>query len=142
MKELREFGCGWYLLVVSIVSLTAIPLLGVKVCFLLLSQMALIHSRSVLYVLCLVTDPTLRALITSTDWLSACVAIERWVIVQKGIAFNRAKSQSIAKRVIPIVICLNFATHSHDFVYRKLIDDYDANEQRTWCFTRYSPFLD
>ncbi|CAF2122787.1 unnamed protein product [Rotaria magnacalcarata] len=97
MKELREFGCGWYLLVVSIVSLTAIPLLGVKVCFLLLSQMALIHSRSVLYVLCLVTDPTLRALITSTDWLSACVAIERWVIVQKGIAFNRAKSQSIAK---------------------------------------------
>jgi L-asparagine transporter-like permease len=30
-------------------------------------------------------------------------------------------------------------TYVHDPIHRHLIDDFDADEQRTWCFVQYSP---
>jgi hypothetical protein len=44
----------------------------------------------------------------------------------------------MAKWVIILVVLFTALTHLHDPIYRPLIDDFDANEQRTWCFVQDS----
>ncbi len=38
-----------------------------------------------------------------------------------------------------IVMLFRALTYVHDPIHRHLIDDFDADEQRTWCFVQYSP---
>ncbi|CAF3086338.1 unnamed protein product [Rotaria sp. Silwood2] len=44
--------------------------------------------------------------------------------------------------MIFIIVFLTISTHLHDPLLRRLVDDFDADEQRTWCFIQYSAFLD
>jgi hypothetical protein len=81
-------------------------------------------------------DYFLRFLLSTGDWLSACVAIERTMKVLKGIRFSKKKSKQFAKWVILFVFILTISTYIHDPMHRVLIDD--KEEQRTWCVTTYS----
>lgn len=80
----------------------------------------------------------LKSCLASSEWLNACVAIERIFVTTDGIKFNKAKSVRIAKRVIVIVLLVTSVSHLQDPLNRELIDDFDADEQRTWCYVRYS----
>ncbi|CAF3952202.1 unnamed protein product [Rotaria sp. Silwood1] len=142
MKETRKVGCGLYILTSSIISLCIILLLTIKIWYLLLSQMAFIHNRILLKFFCVFTDGTLRILSASYDWLNACVSIERLLTVRKGAIFNKEKSRKISKRVIFIILLLTTLTHLHDPLHRRLTDDFDIDEKRTWCFVQYSSLLD
>ena len=73
---------------------------------------------------------------STNDWLSACVSIERTVNVFKGVLFNKIKSRKLAKKMIVLVCLLTISTQIYDPVYRRLVDD--TEEQRTWCVTQYS----
>ena len=83
----------------------------------------------------------LKYLLASSEWLNACVAIERMFNVIKGTSFNKEKSKEISKWVILIVFILTIITHIHDPLHRHLIDDFDIDEKRIWCFVRYSSSL-
>jgi hypothetical protein len=75
MKKTRDFGCGLYLFASSI-------------------------NRSFVYMQCVFIDFLLGLLLSTSDWLSACVAMERAANVSKGISFNRTKSIKVAKWMI------------------------------------------
>ncbi len=137
-KVLRRVGSGNYLLVSSIISITMIIILTIKFWQLVLSQMFSINNRSLLIINCVSMDFILKVLLASSEWLNACVAIERMTSVIKGSGFNKKKSEQISKWIILCVFILTILTHIHDPLHRELIDDLDIDEHRIWCFVRYS----
>jgi hypothetical protein len=138
VKKTRDVGCGFYLWASSVTSMIVLFILVVKFWLLLTSQIGSIKNRSLIYVYCISLDFLLRTLLSASDWLSACVAIERTVNVTIGVSFNKTKSKQIAKRMIIVVFILTGCTFIHDPLHRHLIDD--KEEQRTWCITEYTPF--
>jgi hypothetical protein len=139
-KKIRDFGCGLYLLASSIISLIIISMLIMKFWFLVTLQNGSITNRSFGHIQCVVIDFVLRVLLSTNDWLIACVAIERAVNISKGANFNKTRSTQLAKWIIPIVVLFSSCTHIHEPIHRHLIDDED--EGRTWCVTNYSSSLE
>jgi hypothetical protein len=139
MEEARSVGCGIYLFASSIISMITMSVFTVKFWVLLAAQMNSINNRSFLNAQCLTIDFFLRFLLATSDWLNACVGIERAVTVLKGVNFPKSKSKVIAKSMICIVFLLTICTHIHDPIHRHLIDD--EEEGRTWCITKYSSSL-
>ncbi|CAF1020903.1 unnamed protein product [Rotaria sordida] len=92
MQATRDVGCGLYLYVSSILSILIFVGLIIKFTFLILSQMKLTHQRWLVEIQYIIMDYLLRILLSSIDWLHACVAIERTMNVFKGIHFNKKKS--------------------------------------------------
>lgn len=138
-KQAQKVGCGIYLFLASINTLCIVVILPLKFLLLLFAQMNLIYNRTVLLAVCVSTDVILRILIIVSDWLSACVAIERTFSVYRGVSFNRRKSRSVSKRVIVLMNVLAILTSIHDPIHRRLIED--TNEQRTSCVVSYSSNL-
>ena len=64
-----------------------------KYFILLFTQIGLINNRLFLIIQCRSIDFILKFNITSNEWLTAFVAIERAFIVIKGINFNKNKSK-------------------------------------------------
>ena len=139
VQKTRDVGCGLYLFVSSIVSLMAMSTLMIKFWILLATQMGSVLSRPFVYLQCMSLEFLLRLLLTSGDWLSACIAVERAVNISQGVSFSKTKSQRLAKRIIPLVFIFTGCTHLHDPFSRSLIDD--EEEQRTLCIVRYSSSL-
>jgi hypothetical protein len=139
MKNMRTIGCGLYLYITSIISMITMIIFLVKFWFLLVSKMSLINNRLFIHIECITIDFLLRFLLSSGDWLRACVAIERAVTVWKGVSFNKTKSKRIAKWIILIVAILTICTHIHDPLHRHLSEDED--EQQIWCITKYSSIV-
>ena len=135
----RQVGVGFYLYTSSILSIIITSILTIKFWFFYLLHTALINNQIVMNAQCVVIDFLLRFLLSTSDWFSACVAIERVLNISQGVTFNKRKSIRIAKRIIPIVFFFTVCTHLHDPVHRELI--YDAEEQRTYCVTKYSSIL-
>jgi hypothetical protein len=134
----RQVGTGYYLLFSSIISILIIFILNIKFWQLILSQMSVINNRSLLYVSCISIDIILKILLTSNEWLNTCVAMERMISVIKATKFDQKYSRKISKRVILSVFILTIMTYIHDPIHRQLIDDYDIDEKRIWCFVQYS----
>ncbi|UJR29387.1 hypothetical protein I4U23_010599 [Adineta vaga] len=135
-ETICNVGCGFYLLTFSITSMITIIILTFKFWILLASQMNWIQNRWFLRIQCISIDFLLRFVLSTGDWLSACVATERAVNVLKGIYFNKVKSKQYAKWMVLFVLLFTITTHIHDPIYRNLIDD--KEEQRTWCIVKYS----
>ncbi|CAF5091957.1 unnamed protein product, partial [Rotaria magnacalcarata] len=74
----------------------------------------------------------------SSEWLNACVAIERMMSVIVGTRFNKQKSRKLEKSIISSVFIVTIITQIHDPIHRQLIDDIDDDERRIWCLTKYS----
>jgi hypothetical protein len=132
----RKVGCGLYLLSTSIISLLTMIIFLLKFFILIYTQITLNTSRSFLHFNCVSIDFLLRVLLSTGDWLNACVAVERVFTVYKAVSFNQKKSKSIARWIITIVILVNTCSVIHDPIHRRLMDD--TEEQRTWCITSYS----
>jgi hypothetical protein len=137
-EKSKQVGTGYYLLFSSIISILIIILLTIKFWELILSQMSLITNRSFLYFNCISIDITLRILLSFSQWLNACVAFERMISVIKGSRFDRKKSRKFSKWIGVMVFIFTIITHIHDPIHRKLIDDFDIDEKRIWCFIKYS----
>lgn len=140
-KKSKEVGCGYYLLISSIVSILMILILTTKLCHLLLSQMEIIQNRSVLFFNCLIIDFILKVLLSFNEWLIAYVAIERLLAVIRGVRFDKVKSRKMVKWIVPIILLLTILSHIHDPIHRQIIDDLDGDEKRVWCFVQYSPSM-
>ena len=136
-KICQEVGCGLYLLFSSVVSLFVTIIFLLKFTFLLLIQTQTITNRLALNINCFTVDILLTILTSAVDWLHACVAIERGIMVMKGIKFDKAKSKRMAKNVILLILGIVSVTQVHSFFYRQLINDNE--EQRIWCIVSYPP---
>jgi di/tricarboxylate transporter len=69
------------------------------------------------------------------------VAIERMCSVIKSTRFSKKKSQKVSKWIILSIFIFTILTHIHDPIHRQLIDDFDIDEYRIWCFVQYSSSL-
>ncbi|CAF2548696.1 unnamed protein product [Rotaria sp. Silwood2] len=114
LKNSRQVGCAYYLLASSISSMCMIIVLTIKFWQLVLSQMSIITNRSILFLNCISIEIILKSCLASSEWLNACVAIERMFNVIKGVTFNKKKSRTMAKRMIFVVIILTILSHIHD----------------------------
>ncbi|CAF3944130.1 unnamed protein product, partial [Adineta steineri] len=141
LKKPREVGCGYYLFASSIISISMIIILTIKVSYLVISQILPITNRSSLFASCISIDVILKILLASSEWLNACVGIERTYSIIKGVKFDKNKSKIIAKRTIIAMISLTTLSYLHDPIHRQLAYDLDGDQTRIWCFSNYSSAL-
>ncbi|CAF0955114.1 unnamed protein product [Adineta steineri] len=141
-KDLRQVGCGIYLLASSITSLLAISMFTVKFWFVVLTQMDLSIHVSVVRGGCISIEFLLKLCLYLDAWLNACVAIERAILVFKGINFNKQKSQQIARWIMLILPICIMGSIIHEPLHRELYEiktDTNQVDIDRWCVTRYSP---
>ncbi len=133
-KDLRKVGCGMYLLASSITSLFTISMFTVKFWYVILTQMNLSVSLSVLRGGCVSIEPLLKFFIYLDSWLNACVAVERTINVSKGISFDKEKSRRIARWILVILPFCIMGTIIHEPVRRDLFEyqteQYKPNENK------------
>jgi hypothetical protein len=160
-QDLQKVGCGMYLLASSITSLGTVSMFTFKFWFVILTQINVSTSLSVLRGGCVSIEPILKLFLYFDGWLNACVAVERAVLVFKGVNFDKKKSQHFARRIIVILPFCIIATLAHELLYRRLFEyqtetdkidgdkiaenneyvkntDEGATERYAWCITRYS----
>ncbi|CAF1136684.1 unnamed protein product [Adineta steineri] len=151
-KDSQQVGCGMYLLVSSITSLLAISMFIIKFWFVVLTHINVSTSLSVLRGGCASIEPILKLFLYLDRWLNACVAVERAVLILKGVKFDKKKSKSIARQtilILPFCIC---GTLIHELVFRRLFEyetaldttyasktNEDTIKRYVSCITRYSP---
>jgi hypothetical protein len=137
-KEIREIGCGYYLLISSMNSLLIVIIFTLKFVVFLLSQMAIITNHTFININCISLDFLLRSFLAINDWLNASIAIERAFIAIKGTNFNKIKSRQVARFAILIMVLFAFGSVVHDPIYRKLVEE--KEDQRIWCIVQYPSF--
>ncbi|CAF1484507.1 unnamed protein product, partial [Adineta steineri] len=153
-KDSQQVGCGMYLLASSITSLLAISMFIIKFWFVVLTRINVSTSLTVLRGGCASIEPILKLFLYLDGWLNACVAVERAILIFKGVNFDTKKSKSIARRTILILPFCIFGTLIHEFAFRRLfeyetapnmIDTSKINEDTikryASCITRYSPSI-
>jgi len=144
-KQIREVGCGLYLLGTSITTLHIIILFSLKFFILLLTHMTIIRNESFLKVQCYSLDFLIRICLYLEQWLTACVACERSITVIQGVRFIKKKSKQAARKIIPILVIIITLSFIHDPLSRTLNYDNeeDSNEiKRIWCILRYQPAIE
>jgi len=70
------------------------------------------------------------------NWLNALVALDRAMMVYKGINFNKRLSKRIARWMFIILPLFLLVSIIHEPLYRDLV--VDTEEQRVWCVFHYS----
>ena len=139
-KKPQEVGCGFYLLTSSVTSLMVMILFTLKFWLLFLSRQTSLPSRHIIMVgNCLVTEPLLKLVIYTDNWLNACVAIERAVAALQGISFNKNKSKQIAKSVVLLVCVVIVVLFLPQLIHLRIYND--IREERAWCVTSHSRWL-
>jgi hypothetical protein len=153
-KDSQQVGCGMYLLASSITSLSAIIMFTIKFWFVVLTQINVSTSLSVLRGGCVSIEPILKLFLYLDGWFNGCVAVERAVLVYKGVKFDKKKSKTVARQIIVILPFCVFCTLIHELVYRKLFEyeseidkidtiktNEDTIERYVSCVTHYSSFV-
>jgi len=135
-KKVCEVGCGYYLLVSSYIATFAIIMFALKFSLLITSQMGLITNRIYLLFNCILIEFIIKILVNISDWLTACVGIERAIVASQDNTFNKTKTKQIAKWIIILICILTVTTNIQDPIYRRLIDD--DQENRTWCIVKFT----
>ncbi|CAF3627819.1 unnamed protein product [Rotaria socialis] len=135
-QKSREVGSGMYLHLSSIVSSLVVIMLTTKFWFVIFTHAHQSINRLVLHGGCVLLEIALKLFLNMSNWLNACVAIERVIAVFQGIHFNKRQSQCIARWILRLLPFVILGSLSHEFIYRGLFDDYE--EQRVWCVFRYS----
>ncbi|CAF3765008.1 unnamed protein product [Adineta steineri] len=141
-KDSQQVGCGMYLVASSITSLLTIIMFIIKFWFVVLTRINVSTSLSVLRGGCVSIEPILKLFLYLDGWLNACVAVERAILIFKGVNFDKKKSKSIARRTILILPFCIFGTLIHEFVFRRLFEYETASDtnmamtnNKTHCFT-------
>ncbi|CAF4955098.1 unnamed protein product, partial [Rotaria sp. Silwood1] len=107
VKNSRKVGSGMYLHLSSIVSGLAVSMLTIKFWFMVFTHIDQSINRHVLHGGCVFLEIALKLFLHMSNWLNACVALERMAAVFKGIHFNKKQSKCIAQwtlRLLPLVI--------------------------------------
>ena len=146
-KDCRQVGCGMYLLASSVTSFLSISMFTMKFWFVVLSQINVSTSLSVLRGGCVSLEVILKFFLYLDGWLNACVAVERAMHVIKGVNFDKKKSKHFARRIIFILPFCIISTLMHELLYRKLLvyqpkteeTSEDMAERYISCVTHYSP---
>ncbi|UJR12458.1 hypothetical protein I4U23_016634 [Adineta vaga] len=134
--QIRSTGCGFYLLVLSIVSQISLIIFLSRFIYLLISQMTILTNRQFLNISCKLFDFLLQLSISLCDWLSACVACERTVRVLRGIHFDEALSFRMVKFVVPILLISLLLLSIHQVFSNELIPD-PRSDERLWCVIKF-----
>jgi hypothetical protein len=121
-KEVQTVGCGMYLLASSITSFLTISMFVVNFWFVVLTQINVSISLSVLRGGCIYTEPILNLFLYFDAWLNACVAAERAVHVFKGVHFDKNKSKRIARWLIIILPFCIMASLIHEPLHRNVFE--------------------
>ncbi|CAF0878090.1 unnamed protein product [Adineta steineri] len=151
-KDSQQVGCGMYLFASSITSFLAITMFIIKFWFVVLTHINVSTSLSVLRGGCASIEPILKLFLYLDGWLNACVAVERAVLIFKGVKFDKKKSKSIARRTILILPFCIFGTLIHELAFRRLFEyetapdttdmsktNEDTIKRYVSCITYYSP---
>lgn len=138
-QEPRKVGCGLYLMGSSITTLLISVIFAMKFSILLSAQITYMTHRSFLLFQCRSLDFILRIGLFMDQWLNACVAMERAITAIQGSRFNKNKSKTIAKFLIPIFLLFTAATNIPEILYRDLLEDDSNDEKRIWCTVKYPP---
>ena len=134
--EIRQFGCGNYLFILSIVCQLALIAFAIRFTYLLVNQMTVINNKNLLIISCASLDFIVSFLVILCDWLTACVSCERTMNVIKGARFNKATSVRATKFVIPILIIVLLLTTIHSTFNQTLVTD-PRNDARFWCVIKF-----
>jgi hypothetical protein len=139
-NEPRKMGCGIYLLDSSITALLTVIIFSLNFWTLLLSQMNNVTHRSFLHFQCASFDFLLGISPSMDQWLNCWVAMERTVAVLKRANFDKAKSKTTVKYVIPGLGIMTICTATHDPIHRRLLDDINDGDdvRRNWRIASYS----
>ena len=141
-KKVREVGCGYYMLGSSLSTLVTMTMFVLKFLFLLGIQMGSVTNRTFQAIQCVSVDFLVRVGLNMDQWLMACVAIERAMMIIQETRFSKAKSRQKAKAVIPSLLIVVVISTVYDPIYRRLLDDQSSDdEQRTWCIVSYPSSL-
>ncbi|CAF4245082.1 unnamed protein product [Rotaria sp. Silwood2] len=149
-KELRQVGCGMYLLAPSVTSLLTICMFVVKFWFVIFTHMNTTFIQlSLLQAGCKSIEFILQLFLYLDTWFNGCVAVERAISVFKGINFNKKKSRHIARWIILILPFCIMATIIQEPIHRELIEYNEIKhrlqknkiERHVWCLSRYSPLM-
>jgi hypothetical protein len=148
-KECRQSGCGMYLLASSVTSLLAISMFTMKFWFVVLTQINVSISLSILRGGCVSIEVILKFFLYLDGWFNACVAVERAMHVFKGVKFDKKKSKHFARRIIFILPFCIINTLMHELLYRRLLvyppetdkTSEDTTERYISCVTHYSPAI-
>ena len=136
----RQVGSGMYLHLSSMVSGLVVITLTIKFWFVVFTHIDQSINRHVLYGGCVFLEIVLKLFLHISNWLSACVAVERMITVVKGINFNKKRSKCIARWILRLMPFVIMSTMTHEFIYRDLFDDQE--EQRVWCVFHYSQSIE
>jgi hypothetical protein len=98
--------------------------------------MIILTNQQFLLVQCVTIDFLVKILLQIVDWLYACVAIERLMLVREETNFKSKLSQKMAKWIILIVFLIVIGSSIQESWNRVLITDED--EGRIWCIVRQS----
>ena len=139
-RQCRIVGCGIYLLALSITSLLTTIMFMMKFWFLYLIQTRAFTDLNFLHINCLLMEMFTYGCLSITNWLSACVAVERTLSVILAVKFNKTKSKKASIWVIPFVACSIALTYLPDSLHRVLIED--EIEERQWCIIRSSTSIE
>lgn len=139
-SKIPKTGSGIYLVASSSTALLIIVLLALKFIWLFLTQSGSITDYALLHGTCIASlDFVIRVCLSVVDWSNACVAIERYFIVSRGLRFRKASSYCAAKWIVMLILLVTTLTTIHDPLHRKLLQD--TEERRTWCMVTYSARL-
>jgi hypothetical protein len=136
-KKSRETGCGWYLLVMSIFNQLTLIVLGFRFAYLLVTQMVIWRNGTQSLILCQTLEFALAIAPNLSNWLSACVSVERTYATARGALFSKATSVRTAKRLCIVLLLLFTAMAIHEPMTRHLIEDPRLGRY-TWCVTKFN----
>ena len=69
------------------------------------------------------------------------IAIERAYIILKRVHLDRNKTKTVAKKVTIALLVLVVSTNIQDSLNRRLFDEENDEEKRTWCIVSYVPII-
>lgn len=138
-KQLREVGCGTYLLASSIISIITMTGFAANFWLLIAVHTDMLTNLSLLFARCVIFEPLLKALLTMHDWMNSCIALERAFTVYQGTKFNHRQSKKVAKWLLGFLIFFSIGTSVHESFNRRLFND--EEEHRIWCIVSYSQSL-
>jgi hypothetical protein len=146
-KECQQVGCGMYLLASAVTSFLSISMFTIKFWFVVLSQINVSTSLSVLRGGCASIEVILKFFLYLDGWFNGCVAVERAMHVFKGVNFDKKKSKHFARGIILILPFCIIGTLIHELLYRRLFvyppetdkTIEDTIERYVSCVTHYSP---
>jgi hypothetical protein len=136
-----------YLWASSVTSFLTITIFTIKFWFVVLSQINVSSSLSVLRGGCVSIEVILKFFLYLDGWFNACVAVERAMHVFKGVNFDKKKSIYFARGIILILPFCIMSTLIHELMYRRLFvyppetdkTSEDTIERYVSCVTHYSP---